>query len=315
MNSENLSLNEIEKLSPEEQLELFASNYKNSQLLLAFSDPIAHLKYLIDEFPIGNQETLSGLIYEIGKKVVNVGIEETKDKTIFHIAKDANLPLGSQILELALTLEIYPNELISFLTQIYMEQGEWEKIINISIKAIESTEMEDARAMFVTGLIFAAFKKERIDIIESYLDDFLRNPELLANPYSLSNIIYALNRKEKCEVAIKLTKAYWAKPEKEMLESLYVNLSDTFIVANQMDPVFEEIIDESLEIFRDNNSYFGPVMFENIACFYAMYGLLDETLRFLKEAKKRKHPGFKYLKDLACFTPFKKNEKFLELFK
>ena len=78
-------------------------------------------------------------------------------------------------------------------------------------------------------------------------------------------MIYALNRKETkeaSEIALKLTKDYWnfvkshkdtqdmpktrragfiapRKKEKRMISSLWVNMTDAYIVADKMDEIFE----------------------------------------------------------------------------
>ena len=105
---------------------------------------------------------------------------------------------------------------------------------------------------------------------------FLKDEKIIGNPYSLSNILYALNIKvdvDASKIAIDLTKEFWRSHKKQMLSSLYINMTNTFIVAGELDETLDEIINETKKILDEDSDYFNPheyIVYENLACYHGM---------------------------------------------
>jgi len=103
---------------------------------------------------------------------------------------------------------------------------------------------------------------------------------------------------------------YWNKEEREIIPSLWVNITDVYIVANKMDETFEEIVNEVLEKLDEMH----PVIYENLAWFYLKKGQINEAIHYLKEARKKGHPGFIGIKNSKYFKKLKDNPDFIKLF-
>ncbi len=100
------------------------------------------------------------------------------------------------------------------------------------------------------------------------------------------------------------------KSEKKMIPSLWVNMTDTFMVADKMDEIFEEIVSEIL-IKMDA---MHPVIYENLAWYYLKNEKIIEAIHYLEEAKKKGHPGFMAIKDSKYFQFLREYPEFLRLF-
>ena len=95
-----------------------------------------------------------------------------------------------------------------------------------------------------------------------------------------------------------------------MIPSLWVNMTDAYIVADKMDETFEEIVNGVLEKLDEMH----PVIYENLAWYYLKKGQIKEAIQYLKEAKKKGHPGFKELKNSKYFKKLRENPDFIRLF-
>ncbi len=92
-------------------------------------------------------------------------------------------------------------------------------------------------------------------------------------------------------------------------------MTDSFIVAGLMDDVFEQLVADAIREIKENPADFEPVIYENIACYYAMKNDLENTIKYLEEAKKYSHPNFQSIKDLHFFKDYMTDKKFTKLFK
>ncbi|KKN08464.1 hypothetical protein LCGC14_1056500 [marine sediment metagenome] len=219
------------------------------------------------------------------------------------------------------------------LPHLYGTKNRWDKAIGIYEKAIEYNGI---KPLYITGILLAAFYSGRQDIIDKYLERSIANQEVLDDPYSISNVIYALNRKETKEasdVSLKLVKDYWTKrkypkinqkalsgggpriratktEKKSMIASLWANMTDAFMVADVINETLEEIINEIL----NNLNEMHPTIYENIAWYFLKKEKIKETLHYLEEAKKKSHPGFESIRESKYFKPLKDNPEFLKIF-
>ncbi|GAG21785.1 unnamed protein product, partial [marine sediment metagenome] len=226
-----------------------------------------------------------------------------------------------------------PDKVFELLPHLYGTKNRWDKAITVYEKAIEYNGI---KSLYITGIFLAAFYTGRPDIIDKYLEQCITNPEVLDDPYSISNVIYALNRKETkeaSETALKLTKNYWTNlkypntrpktlntrisnrvvhnvEKKTMIPSLWVNMTDTFMVADIINETLEEIVYEILNKLDEMH----PAIYENIAWYFLKKEKIEESIHYLKEAKRKSHPGLKTIKESKYFKSLKDNPDFLKLF-
>jgi len=298
----------IEKDLLEEKEEIKKkAKLKSIEQIKGMKNPIQYIKNYIEDIPLEKQ---AEELYKIGKSIANVKITTKNFAPVVIESDKSNVILGSQIMELAINLPNCPEKLFNQLGVIYTFKHKHDKALKVFEKAIEQGF---SHPMFFTGIFNVAFPLGLQDIIEKYLDLSLKNEEILNNPYSLSNVIYALNRKETkeaSEIALKLVRNYWNKEEREIIPSLWVNITDVYIVANKMDETFEEIVNEVLEKLDEMH----PVIYENLAWFYLKKGQINEAIHYLKEARKKGHPGFIGIKNSKYFKKLKDNPDFIKLF-
>ena len=78
----------------------------------------------------------------------------------------------------------------------------------------------------------------------------------------------------------------------------------TYVVADKMDEIFEEIVEDALKNLK--KMHLG--IYENIAWYYLKKDQIDEAIRYLKISKKKigKVEDIKYFKALADHPEFKK---------
>ncbi len=95
-----------------------------------------------------------------------------------------------------------------------------------------------------------------------------------------------------------------------MIASLWVNMTDTFMVADIINETLEEIVNEILNKLDKMH----PAIYENIAWYFLKMGIIDKAIYYLKEAKKYSHPGFGAIKDSKYFSSIADNPDFLKLF-
>ncbi|MFX1450872.1 MAG: tetratricopeptide repeat protein [Promethearchaeota archaeon] len=270
-------------------------------------DPIQYIKKRIEDIPLNDR---AGELYKVGKKIANVKIVFELYQMVVKETNQSKLDLGTQIMELALDLPNCPNRLFDELGVIYTYKKKLEKALEVYEKAIKLGKLDP---MYVTGIIYAAYPLGRQDIIDKYLDFSLKNTIFLNNPYSLSNVIYVLNRKETkkdSDLALKLIKNYWYKEGRQVIQSLYINMTDAYMVADAIDDTLEEIVKEVFEKIDE----FHPMIFENIAWYYLKKDEINEAIYYLKQAKRLGHPGFQGLKTSKYFKKLWKNPDFLKLF-
>ncbi|MGB5912577.1 MAG: hypothetical protein WBH31_15400 [Promethearchaeia archaeon] len=280
---------------------------KSIEQIKSMKNPIQYIKNYIEDIPLEKQ---AEELYKIGKSIANVKITTKNFAPVVIESDKSNVILGSQIMELAINLPNCPEKLFNQLGVIYTFKHKHDKALKVFEKAIEQGF---SHPMFFTGIFNVAFPLGLQDIIEKYLDLSLKNEEILNNPYSLSNVIYALNRKETKEAsekALELVSNYWSKEERKMIPSLWVNMTDAYIVADEMNKTFEEIVNEVLEKLDEMH----PVIYENLAWFYLKKGQIKEVIYYLKEAKRKGHPGFRGLKNSKYFKKLRDNPDFLSLF-
>ncbi|MFX0135269.1 MAG: hypothetical protein ACFFDN_16615 [Candidatus Hodarchaeota archaeon] len=284
---------------------------KSIEEIKSLKNPIQYIKKYIKDIPL---EERAEEIHKIGTKIANVQIITQDYYSVVKESNKSNLKLGTQIMELALDLPNCPDELCNKLGVIYSFKKKWKEAINVFGKAVEQRPFDPKYTpMYITGIFMAAFPLGKQDIIDKYIDICLKNDKILNNPYSLSNVIYALNRKETKEasdIALKLTKDYWNKKDREIIPTLYVNMTDTYIVADLIDDTLEEIMNE---VF-DKLDKLHPVIFENIAWYYLKKDEPDNAIYYLKQAKRTGHPGFQGLKTSKYFKKLWKNPDFQRLF-
>ncbi len=285
---------------------------KSVEEIKKLKDPIQYIKEYIKDIPLDER---AEELYKIGKNVANVQIITQDYYSVVKESSKSNLKLGTQIMELAFDLPNCPHELYNILGVIYSYKKKLKEAINVFGKGVEQKPFHPKYTpMYITGIFYAAFPLGKQDIIDKYVDICLKNDKILNNPYSLSNVIYALNRKETKEasdIALKLTKDYWNKEDREIIPTLYVNMTDAYIVADKIDETLEEIITEAF----DKIDKIHPVIFENIAWYYLKKDEIDNVIYYLKQAKRTGHPAFESIKTSKYFKKLWKNPDFLKLFK
>ncbi len=307
-------------------LKIFESSPESARLIFILTEknPFQYIQEIIEYIPKKNRAMA---LYNVGYNIANVKITPTDFETnaIVQKSKESNVELGIQILELAVDFHNCPDKVYDVLPHLYGSKNRWDKTITVYEKAIERNGI---KPMYITGIFMAAFLTGRHDIVDKYLDLSLNSEEVLAYPYSLSNVVYALNRKETkeaSEIALKLTKDYWKAVKSEMpsqdlpssekrshtmIPSLWVNMTDTYIVADKMDETFEDIINHALNKLEEMH----PVFCENLAWYFLKNERINEAIYYLKEAKKKGHPGFIAIKDSKYFQSLRENPDFLGLF-
>ncbi|MFX1489418.1 MAG: hypothetical protein ACFFBI_09735, partial [Promethearchaeota archaeon] len=236
-------------------------------ITLLKGDPYEYIKNMVSHYPLAEQ---GGIFYAIGRNIADIKLEITNFSTQITVKKstESNVDLGIRIMELALDSIRIPEKLFETLPHLYGLKNRWDKAIPIYEKAIKQNKI---KPNYIAGIFMAAFYTNRQDIIDKYLEISLNHKELLEEPVSLSNVIYALNRKEKenmSEIALKLTREYWNSYKSGGLEkelpSLWVNMTDAYIVADRIDEVLEELIEEILTKLKDMH----PIIYENLAWYY-----------------------------------------------
>nr|AKC94919.1 putative actin-related protein [uncultured organism] len=270
------------------------------------------VKRLIREIPIDKR---AELLYDLGFNAANVKII-TKNNFTMEIKEfnDSNIEFGVQIMELALEFSECPSKAFDILPILYASLNRWDDMLKLYEKVIELNILTPMR---LTGIIGVAFNLDRQDIIDKFVDLALKNKEFLRNPFSLSNIIYSLNIKETLKaskIALKLIKGYWNIPNKEMIMSLYVNMTYTYVVANEIDSDLDEVVVEVFSIMKKDETYFHPHIFANIAWYYLKKEQINDAIYYLKEAKNKGYLGFMKLKDSKYFRALADNPEFLKLF-
>ncbi len=294
--------------------------------------PFQYIREVLESIPAEKKAKFLGLI---GTSIANVKLKPINFETQVQVqkSKDSNIDLAIKVFELAASNPNCPDKVYELLPHLYGTKNRWDKAITIYEKAIEYNGL---KPLYITGIFLAAFYTGRQDIINKYLERSIKNPEVLDDQYSISNVIYALNRKETkeaSETALKLTKNYWANmkypkvsPEtlnigvpriiaqnvekKRMIASLWVNMTDTFMVADIINETLEEIVNEILNKLDKMH----PAIYENIAWYFLKMGIIDKAIYYLKEAKKYSHPGFGAIKDSKYFSSIADNPDFLKLF-
>ncbi|MFX1583831.1 MAG: hypothetical protein ACFFDL_04490 [Promethearchaeota archaeon] len=270
-------------------------------------NPIQFIEKYLKEIPTDKR---AKELYKIGKKITNVKITTKNYEPVVKESDQSDVNLGTKIMELAIDLPNCPKGLFNELGVIYTFKNKWDKALLVFEKAIKQGFSEP---MFIAGIINAAFLLGRQDVIDEYLEFSLKNDKVLNNPYSLSNVLYALNRKETkeaSELALKLVSNYWNKKKRKMIPSLWVNMTDAYIVADKIDENLVEIVNEGLQKLDQMH----PVIYENLAWFYLKKGQIEKVIQYLKEAKKKGHPGFKELKNSKYFKKIRDNPDFISLF-
>jgi tetratricopeptide (TPR) repeat protein len=334
LNDEELkTLFETYKENPEKLLEAapqYATTIINS---FTTKNPFQYIKEVVESIPT---ERSAKLLSQIGESIANVKLKPVNFETQVQVqkSKDSNIELAIKIFELATNNPNCPDKVYELLPHLYGTKNRWDKAITVYEKAIEHNGI---KSLYITGIFLAAFYTGRQDIIDKYLEQSVKNPEVLDDPYSISNVIYALNRKETkeaSETALKLTKNYWTNvkypktssktlvnigipriiahnvEKKTMIPSLWVNMTDTFMVADVIDETLEEIVNEILNKLDEMH----PAIYENIAWYFLKKEKIDETIHYLKEAKRKSHPGFKAIRESKYFKSLKDNLDFLKIF-
>ncbi len=338
-------------LNEEELKTLFEAYKENPEMLLEVAPqytimiinsfttkkPFQYIKEVVDGIP---SERSAKLLSLIGESIANVKLKPINFDTQVQVqkSKDSNIELAIKIFELAADYPNCPDKVFELLPNLYGTKNTWDKAITIYEKGIEYNGI---KPLYITGIFLAAFYTGRQDIIDKYLEQSIKNPEVLDDPYSISNVIYALNRKETKEAsekALTITKNYWTNhkspitsskrlkktlinigiprivakqvEKNAMIPSLWVNMTDTFMVADIINETLEEIVDEILNKLDKMH----PAIYENIAWYFLKKEKINEAIHYLKEAKKKSHPGFKTIKESKSFKPLKDNPDFLKLF-
>lgn len=294
-------------LAPLTKLNLFASSYKHLHYFLIAhnNDRAKYFEQLLKDIPITQIEGLGYLLLTIAKKIGGLSyprtIQQLNDKTAYKIAR---------ILETAFVYPDCPMEAFIITQRIYAQLELWENCIETCQKGISIYENNGA---FIAGIFNAASHIGREDVIVEYLDFAMDMPDFMSDSYMLSNIIYALNRNGQKEAALKLTKSY-RSANLPMIPSLYTNMTDSYLLNNEIDAILENLLQEVENQIYKEELFFGPILFENLACIYAYKGEANKSLDYLKEAKTRKHPNFRALHKLQCFNPMRNNPEFVALF-
>lgn len=294
---------------------------------LSKGDWVSYIKKVAESVDL---EQRASFLYNVGWYLANVTLETDKFKTQNYVkkAKDSKISLAIEVMELALDLPKPPLKLFEILTYLYGSQNRWDKSINVYEQGIKQI---GKLPMLITGVIMAAFYTGRQDIIDKYIDISLKEKEVLNHPFSLSNVLYALNRKETkehSEIALKLLKNYWNSldfSERKLIQpkggfsqiqfeplipSLLINMTDSYMVADVMDETCEKIVQYALEHLEEMH----PIIFENLAWYYLKKGDYINCLHYLKEAKKRGHPLFDAIKTSPHFRELGEKNEFLKLF-
>jgi len=276
------------------------------------SNPIQHVKEMMKKVSEGNR---ARRLFDLGNVIANVRINILKNFQVeIQKSENSNVELGAQIMELSIDLPNRYYKLFQVLPQLYRSMNKWDKVLKFYEKEFKGVYKLNTTCL--TGILEAAFLLNRQDVIDKYMKLYSKTKKFVEDPFTLSNFLYILNRKETAEAsndALELTRNYWKKPEKEMIMSLYANMTDTYIVANEMDEVFDEIIEEIFETMEKDKSYFPALIFENIAWYYLKKKQQDKAIYYLKEAKNRGHTGFVKHKD-SYFKALADNPQFLKLF-
>ncbi len=118
----------------------------------------------------------------------------------------------------------------------------------------------------------------------------MKNKEFTEHPYSLANILYNLSKKETKnanEIAMKLTKNYWSifknTKYKKRLPSLWANMTWSYVINDEIDETFEEIVEDALKHLKEMPSS----IYENLAWFYLKKKQIDKCIYYLKEGKNK----------------------------
>ncbi len=333
LNDEELkTLFETYKENPEKLLEAAPQFTLKIINFFTTKNPFQYIREVVENIPKDKSAKLLSLI---GESIANVKLKTVNVESQVQVqkSKDSNIELAIKIFELAAKNPYCPDKVYELLPHLYGTKNRWDKAITLYEKAIEYNGI---KSLYITGIFLAAFYTGRLDIIDKYLEQSIKNLEVLNDPYSISNVIYALNRKETKEAsdtALKLTKNYWTKikhpkipsktlnigvpriishniEQKKMIASLWVNMTDTFMVADVIDETLEEIVNEILNKLDEMH----PAIYENIAWYFLKKEKIDETIQYLKEAKRKSHPGFKTIKESKYFKSLKDNPDFLKIF-
>jgi len=312
----------------EEEIQSLGENFEYSPILLLEStpkiarvasralikgDPYEYIKIMVSHYPLEEQ---GGTFFAIGNNIADIKLElsDFSTQVIVKKSKYSNIDLGIRIMELALDSIRTPEKLFDTLPHLYGSQNRWDKTIPVYEKAIKQNKI---KPNYIAGIFLAAFYTNHQDIVDKYLKISLENQEILEDPVSLSNVIYALNRKEKrtmSEIALSLTREYWISyksgSKKRDLPSLWVNMTDAYMVSNRIDETIEEIVKEILKKLGDMH----PVIYENLAWYYLKKGEIEGAIKNLKKAKEHNHPRFREIKNSKYFKSLIKNPDFLLLF-
>jgi len=299
-----MTLNTLKNL----RRELFERNPKLF-FILEKENPAQYIKSFVDEIPLDKR---AKVLYDFGKKIAHVKITNVQFGTSVDVKEyeDSNLELGAHLMKMATELPNCPNKVYEILPHLFRVKNKWNEVTEVYEKAFKSNNQEP---MYLTGLLEATLMTGRQEITDKYIDYILENEKFLENPYLISNVIYALNRQENeksSEISLNLTKSFWLKHEKKMITTLWINMTDAYIVANMMDPTLEEMISEML----NNLEKMHPIAYENIAWYYLKSNQINKALQYLREAKDKLHPGFKAIKNSKYFSSLKDNPQFLKLF-
>jgi len=275
------------------------------------SNPIQHIKEMMKKESEGNR---ARRLFDLGNVIANVRINILNNFGVeIQKSENSNVEMGAQIMELSIDLPNRYYKLFQVLPQLYRSMNKWDKVLKFYEKEFEGAYKLNTTCL--TGILEAAYLLNRQDVIDKYMKLYSKTKKFVENPFTLSNFLYMLNRKETTEAsndALELTRNYWKIPKKEMIMSLYANMADTYMVANEMDEVFDEIIEKIFEIIEKDKSYFPALIFENIAWYFLKKGQQDKAIYYLKEAKNRGHTGFVKNKD-SYFKALADNPEFLKL--
>jgi hypothetical protein len=312
--------NEIINNIPEDLLlHFFCSSKTNSLLLLEFSDNIIEfIKTLIPK----SKDISAQKITHLANNISNIKRENTSGKTDVKIAENekSHLMLGFEIAKLGLDLPGVDENLILSISKIFENKKMYEKGLYFYEKAIS---LNIITPQICTGLLYNLLQIDDQEKVDKYFELFSKNEKIMNDPYPLSNIIYHLNRKGEegdenaIKMAVKLTKNYWEKNCSSMIATLYVNLTDTFLVAEKEDAMFFSMLDSAIKTLEENPKYFSSyegTLWENAACYYGMINDKENVLKYLHKARDTKHKNFAALKENKFFNSWQNDEDFISLF-
>ena len=255
------------------------------------------------------------MLHDLGKRAANVRMKTNDDFTVeIKKSDDSNIEFGMEIMELALEITASDCGIFDTLPVLYKSLNQWDKMLKLYERVIELNILTPMR---LTGIFFIAFRFDRRDIIEQFTRLALGNKKFLKNPYSLSNIIYSLNRKDEAktsEIALKLTNGYWNLPRRKVIMTLYINMIDAYIVANELNDILDDMVKEVLNIIKKDKDYFHPAIYENLAWYYLKKEATKKAINYLKKAKVNGHPEFMKIKNSKYFRALADNPEFLKLF-